>query len=179
LLNAILFGTEFYPPKFDINIEMKGLKEFVRKLDDGTVIKEHPPVSWVYYTYRIMIYLGSFFGLISLIGLYLLFTNKIFSNNLFLRVLMYSWPLPFIANTAGWYTAEIGRQPYIIYGILKTKDAITPNLNAGSILFTIIVLVSLYIFLTYVALYLIFKIVKNNNLIKEEVKVKSEILPEV
>jgi cytochrome d ubiquinol oxidase subunit I len=91
---------------------------------------------------------------------------------------MYSWPLPFIANTAGWFTAEIGRQPYIIYGILKTKDAITPNLNAGPILFTIIVLVSLYIFLTYVALYLIFKIVKNNNLIKEEAKVKSEILPE-
>ena len=178
LLNAILFGIEFYPPKFDINIEMKGLKEFVKKLDDGTVIKEHPPVVWVYYTYRIMIYLGSFFGLIALIGLYLLFTNKIFSNNLFLRVLMYSWPLPFIANTAGWFTAEIGRQPYIIYGILKTKDAITHNLNAGPILFTIIVLVSLYIFLTYVALYLIFKIVKNNNLIKEEVKVKSEILPE-
>ncbi len=175
LLNAILFGIEFWPPKFDINIEMKGLKEFVKKLDDGTVVKEHPPVTWVYYTYRIMIYLGSFFVLISLIGLYLLFTNKIFANNLFLKVLMYSWPLPFIANTAGWYTAEIGRQPYIIYGILKTKDAITPNLNALPILFTIIVLLVLYSFLTYVALYLIIKIIKNNNVVSKESNLSSEL----
>ena len=174
LLNAILFGTEFWPPKFDINIEMKGLKEFVKKLDDGTVIKEHPPVAWVYYTYRIMIYLGTYFGLISVIGLYLLFSNKMFTNNLFLKVLTYSWPLPFIANTAGWYTAEIGRQPYIIYGILKTKDAMTPNLNAASILFTIIVLLILYSFLPYVALYLIFKIIKNNNVVSEKVVIKPE-----
>ncbi|MGB9638330.1 MAG: cytochrome ubiquinol oxidase subunit I [bacterium] len=179
LLNAILFGIEFYPPKFNINIEMKGLKEFVKKLYDGTVIKEHPPVTWVYYTYRIMIYLGTFFGLLSLIGLYLLFTNKIFNNNLFLKVLMYSWPLPFIANTAGWYTAEIGRQPYIIYGILKTQDALTLNLNAAPILFTIIVLTLLYVFLTYVALYLIIKIVKNNNVFLGENKVKPELSPKV
>ena len=175
LLNAILFGIEFWPPKFDINIEMKGLKEFVRKLDDGTVVKEHPPVTWVYYTYRTMIYLGSFFALISLIGLYLLFTNKIYTNNLFLKVLLYSWPLPFIANTAGWYTAEIGRQPYVIYGILKTKDAITPFLNPNSILLTIVVLLVLYSFLAYVALYLIFKVVKNNNVVlPQEIKTIKE-----
>jgi cytochrome d ubiquinol oxidase subunit I len=78
-----------------------------------------------------------------------------------LKAVQHSWFLPFIANTAGWYTAEIGRQPYIIYGVLKTKDAINPLINATNVLLTIIALLVVYCFLTYVAYYLITKIIRD------------------
>lgn len=159
-LNAILYGIEFFPPHLDLNIEMKGIKEFVKTLPDGTVVKEHPPVAITYYTFRIMIFLGSFFALLGLIGLYLIW-KKQYDNQKFLKAVMHSWWLPLVANTAGWYTAEIGRQPYVIYGVLKTKDALAPNLNAFNVLLTIVVLLVLYLFLAYVAYYLIMRIIKD------------------
>lgn len=180
-LNSILYGIEFFPPSFDLNIEIKGIKEFVKKLDDGTVIKEHPPVAITYYTFRLMIMLGSFFALLGLVGLYLIYKSNI-NHPKFLKVVLYSWPLPLIANTAGWYTAEIGRQPYIIYGIMKTKEALTPNINSINILLTILILLAVYLFLTYVAFYLINGIIKNFGIDKNkeaDVSVGREVVGEV
>ncbi|MEN3015041.1 MAG: cytochrome ubiquinol oxidase subunit I [bacterium] len=168
-LNALLYGIEFFPPHMDLNIEMKGIKEFVKTLDDGTVVKEHPPVAITYYTFRIMIFLGSFFALLGLMGLLLIYKNA-YENPKFLKAVLHSWPLPFIANTAGWYTAEIGRQPYIIYGIIKTKDTLTPGLNTLNVFLTIILLLAFFVFLSYVAYQLITKIIKENNLEKVEVE---------
>ncbi|MCS7243228.1 MAG: cytochrome ubiquinol oxidase subunit I [Candidatus Calescibacterium sp.] len=173
-LNSLLYGTEFFPPHLDLNIEIKGIKEFVKTMEDGTVVKEHPPVAITYYTFRIMIFLGTFFAILGIIGLFLLYKNRI-DNIKFLKAVLHSWPLPLIANTAGWYTAEIGRQPYIIYGVLKTKDSLTPNLNAFTVLLTIIVLLSLYLFLSYVAYYLITKVIKNFNQGAEEVPASEPI----
>ncbi|MFN3478329.1 MAG: cytochrome ubiquinol oxidase subunit I, partial [bacterium] len=176
--NSLLYGIKFLPPKLDLNIEMKGLKEFVKTLPDGTVVKEHPSVAITYYTFRIMIFLGTFFALIALAGLYLWYRNGI-ENPLFLKVLMYSWPLPFIANTAGWFTAEVGRQPYVIYGVLKTSESFTPGLSAFNVGLTIVVLLVLYVFLTYVAYYLITKFIKEFNPVdlETEEKISDETRP--
>ncbi|MCS6956055.1 MAG: cytochrome ubiquinol oxidase subunit I, partial [Candidatus Calescibacterium sp.] len=172
--NSLLYGVEFFPPHVNLNIEMKGIKEFVKTMEDGTVVKEHPPVAITYYTFRIMIFLGTFFAILGIIGLFLLYKNRI-DNIKFLKAVLHSWPLPLIANTAGWYTAEIGRQPYIIYGVLKTKDSLTPNLNAFTILLTIVVLLALYLFLSYVAYYLITKTIKNLNQEVEELPASEPI----
>ena len=56
-------------------------------------------------------------------------------------------PFPFIANTAGWYTAELGRQPWLVYGLLRTVDGVSPLISSGNALFTLIGFVGLYILL--------------------------------
>jgi len=174
-LNSLLYGIEFFPPSIHIDkVEIKGIKEYVKTLDDGTVVKEHPPVAITYYTFRIMIYLGTFFAILSLIGLYLIWKNR-FDSRKFLKAVLHSWFLPLVANTAGWYTAEIGRQPYIIYGVLKTKDAINPLINATNVLLTIIALLVVYSFLAYVAYYLITKIIRDFQVGDSEVS--DQVLP--
>lgn len=173
-LNSFFYGLKIFPPQLNLDIEMKGIKEFVKTLPDGTVIKEHPPVAITYYTFRIMIYLGTFFALIAIAGLYLLYRNRI-DNPLFLKVLRYSWPLPFVANTVGWYTAEIGRQPYIIYGVVRTADTLTPALNGFKIGLTIGVLLILYLFLTYIAYYLITKAIREYKIGENKVGVSDSV----
>jgi cytochrome d ubiquinol oxidase subunit I len=58
--------------------------------------------------------------------------------------LMLSFPLPFVANTAGWMTAELGRQPWLVYGLLRTSEGVSPRVSAGNGLFTLLGFMGLY-----------------------------------
>ena len=88
-------------------------------------LKEYPKKSWpdsiplLYYSYHIMVGLGTIFIGIMVMGILLLWRKKLFTARWFLWILLLSFPFPFIANTAGWMTAELGRQPWLIYGLLK------------------------------------------------------------
>lgn len=100
----------------DPNAEVKGLKEWPKE--------ERPPVAWTFWAFRIMVGLGFLFGLLSILA-YLARNNPEKSPRL-LKVLLWNIPLPYIAAQAGWIVAEVGRQPWIVYGLMKTKDAVSP-----------------------------------------------------
>jgi cytochrome bd ubiquinol oxidase subunit I len=113
----------FQIPKFmswllydDWNAEVRGLKSWPKE--------ERPPVSLVFWSFRFMVGLGFLFVLLALIGWFK--RNKLESNPLYLRVMMYSIPLPYLASELGWLVTEVGRQPWIVYGVMKTTDAVSP-----------------------------------------------------
>jgi cytochrome d ubiquinol oxidase subunit I len=91
---------------------------------------DRPPVIIPFFAFRIMVACGSAMLWLAWCGAYLAFTDRLERNHLLLRLLFLSFPLPFIATLTGWFTAETGRQPWTIYGVLRTADAVTPFLTA-------------------------------------------------
>jgi cytochrome d ubiquinol oxidase subunit I len=105
-------------------------------------------VPLVYYAYHIMAGLGTLFiGIMVLAGLGLL-RDRLARQRWLLWTLMLSLPFPFIANTAGWMTAECGRQPWIIHGLMRTADGSSTNVSAGNALFTLIGFAGMYALLS-------------------------------
>lgn len=96
-----------------------------------------PSVGLVFTSFHLMVYLGFFFAFFSLVGLYLLKKNKLFESKAYLWASVLSIPLPFLAANLGWISTEVGRQPWIVQGVLKTKDAVTlhPPENVALTLF--------------------------------------------
>ena len=90
----------------------------------------------LYYSYHIMVGLGTFFVAIMVVALLLLWRGKFFNARWMLWILMLAAPFPYIANTAGWMTAELGRQPWLVYGLMRTEDGYSKNVSAGNGLFT-------------------------------------------
>jgi cytochrome d ubiquinol oxidase subunit I len=124
---------------FNPNAEVKGLNDFPEEL--------HPPVAITAHTYHIMIALASVFGLISMMAIILFLRKKIYDSDWFLKILLFAIPLPLISNEMGWMVAEIGRQPWVVYGVLKTSDAASVVVPAWQILATIIMFTILYLIL--------------------------------
>jgi cytochrome d ubiquinol oxidase subunit I len=100
----------------DINAEVKGLKDFPPD--------ERPPVWPTFVSFRIMVGLGTLFILLTVVGFVL--RNRLMESPRYLTAMMYAIPLPYIAIETGWVLAEVGRQPWIVYGIMKTSDAVSP-----------------------------------------------------
>jgi len=74
-----------------------------------------------------------------------------------LWILMLALPFPFIANTAGWITAEVGRQPWLIYGLMRTSQGVSPQVSAGSAWFTLIGFMGMYAVLAILFLFLVYR----------------------
>jgi cytochrome bd ubiquinol oxidase subunit I len=98
----------------------------------------------LYYAYHIMAGLGTYFVLLMIAAAFLLWRKKIYTSRWILWLLLISFPLPYIANTAGWMTAEIGRQPWLIYGLMRTSEGFSSTVSAGNGLFTLIGFMGLY-----------------------------------
>ena len=138
---------------FDAGKKVQGLDEFP---DD-----EDPPILLTYLSYHAMIGLGSFFALMALIGFILLVTKKIGNATWYQWILLITIPLPLVANEVGWMAAEIGRQPWAVYQVLKTVDAASRSVPAGQILFSLIAFSVIYLLLFVVFIRLLVKIVKD------------------
>ena len=123
--------------------------------------EERPPLHLTYYSYRVMIILGVYFVLLLLVGTFLAWRKKLATNRRYLAVLMWSAPLGMLAIEIGWIAAEVGRQPWIVQGELKTSDAASSVVPAGQILATLIIFVVIYAFLYAVWFRAIRKIVRN------------------
>jgi len=137
---------------FDSNAKIQGLKDFPKD--------ERPPVFIVFTVYHIMIILGTLFVAMALLSSYLLFKNKFWDSKWFLRLLLFSIPLPHIAIQTGWMAAEIGRQPWAVYGVLKTADAASVVVLAWQVLFTLIMFVIIYTLIFVIFMKLILKIIR-------------------
>jgi cytochrome d ubiquinol oxidase subunit I len=98
----------------------------------------------LYYSYHIMAGLGTWFVLLMLVSAFLLWRGRLYSARWALWAVLLSFPLPYIANTAGWMTAELGRQPWLIYGLMRTSEGYSSTVSAGNGLFTLIGFMGLY-----------------------------------
>ncbi len=132
---------------------VKGMNDF-----DPDQLPTNVPL--VYYSYHIMVGLGTIFVVILLISAFLLWRGSLFRNRTMMWLLIVAVPFPFLANTAGWATAETGRQPWLVYGLLRTADGSSPTVSAGSTLFTLLGFTGLYFLLGVLFLVLIGSIIR-------------------
>ena len=117
--------------------------------------KDQPDgIPLLYYSYHIMVGLGTLFIAVMLVSLWLLRQGRIYQSRPWLWVLMLSLPFPFIANTAGWMTAELGRQPWLIYGLMRTAAGPSMNVSSGNTLFTLLGFMGMYALLAMLFLFL-------------------------
>ena len=106
---------------------------------------ERPPVNIVFQSYHIMVAIGFLLIFLSFLGIFALWKGFLMKSALLLKVLILSVLLPQIANQAGWMSAEIGRQPWVVYGLLKTSEAYSPSVSAGEVLTSIILFSLVYL----------------------------------
>jgi len=139
LLSFLIYGTT--------RAEVRGLDQFPRD-------QWPSPLPLLFYAYHIMAGLGTYFAALMLLEVFLLWRGKLFETRWALWPLLLSFPLPYIANTAGWFTTELGRQPWIIYGVMRTAQAVTPvpGLVVPFITFTL-----LYVFLAAITVWLLLR----------------------
>jgi cytochrome d ubiquinol oxidase subunit I len=130
------------------NANVQGLDQFPQQ-----VWPENIPL--LYYSYHIMVGLGTIFIAVMVIALLLLWRRKLYDSRAMLWVLLLSLPFPYIANTAGWMTAEIGRQPWLIYGMMMTREGYSPRVSAGNGLFTLLGFMGMYTVLGILLLFLV------------------------
>ena len=128
----------------DVNSEVKGLKDFPPE--------ERPPVLIPFIAFKIMVGLGFLFPLLTSIAW--LRRNKLLESPLLLRIMLFSIPLPYIAIAMGWALAEIGRQPWIVYGLMKTADAASP-IATSQVATTLMGFIVVYGLLGLVGIYLV------------------------
>lgn len=116
-----------------------------------------PLVALTFWTFRIMVGLGLLMIALGAYALFLAVRNWPSKWARWLKWIIWVIPLPYLANTAGWVLTETGRQPWIVQGLLKTVDAVSPNLEAGTVLLSLIVFVLIYAVLIAIDVYLLAK----------------------
>jgi cytochrome d ubiquinol oxidase subunit I len=114
-------------------------------------------IELLYFSYHVMVGLGTIFIAIMALAAFLLWRKKLYNSRWMLWIIMLSVPLPYIANTAGWMTAELGRQPYLIYKLLRTAHGVSPRVAAGNAWFTLIGFMGMYTVLAMLWLFLIYR----------------------
>jgi cytochrome d ubiquinol oxidase subunit I len=105
---------------------------------------QHPPIEIVYYAYHIMVGLGTIFIAVLGAAAFLLWRGRLFASRGMLWMLMLAMPFPYIANHAGWVVAEVGRQPWSVYGVMRTAEGVSTNVTAGMTYFTLFGFMGLY-----------------------------------
>jgi len=111
----------------------------------------------LYFSYHLMVGLGTIFIAVMVVAAFLLWRGRLYNSEWMLWILMISVPLPYIANTAGWMTAELGRQPWLIYGLMRTSEGVSPRVGAGNAWFTLIGFMGMYTVLGILWLFLIYR----------------------
>jgi cytochrome bd ubiquinol oxidase subunit I len=114
-------------------------------------------IALLYYSYHVMVGLGTIFILVMGLAAILLWRGKLYEAKWMLWLLIVSIPMPYIANTAGWMTAELGRQPWLIYGLMRTAHGVSPRVGAGNTWFTLIGFMGMYAVLAILFLFLVWR----------------------
>ena len=150
VLSFLIYGTTA--------AEVEGLDRFPRDQWPSTL-----PL--LFYSYHIMVGLGTWFGALMGLAVFLLWRGKLFSSRWMLWLIMLSWPLPYIATTAGWMTAEIGRQPWLVYGLIRTAQGSSPHVTAGNSLFTLLGFLGMYTVLSLLWIIVVYNHIRSGPLV--------------
>jgi cytochrome d ubiquinol oxidase subunit I len=142
----LLFGVPIADPPYVKNrVEIPGLLSFLFEFDsDYTVIglkdipvDERPPRAVTFVSFHLMVYLGVLFIALNGLAVLLLLLKRLARSRWMLRLLVIAIPLPLVSLQLGWITAEVGRQPWIVYGLLRTRDAVSRSVTGGELIFSI------------------------------------------
>ena len=130
--------------------EVKGLKEWPKD--------ERPPVAWVFWSFRVMVGIGVLMATTGAIAVVLFFRKRLFDSRWFQLWCMALTPSGFIAVLAGWFVTEIGRQPYVVYGVMRTSDAVSPIVGT-TVALSLLAFIITYIFIFGAGSYYILKLI--------------------
>ncbi|WP_263365456.1 cytochrome ubiquinol oxidase subunit I [Edaphobacter bradus] len=129
VLSFLIYGTTA--------AEVKGLDQF-------PVDRWPSALPLLFYSYHIMAGLGTYFVALMVVAAALLWKGRLYTARWMLWPILLSFPLPYIANTAGWMTAELGRQPWLVYGLMRTSEGYSKHVGAGTSLFTLLGFLGMY-----------------------------------
>jgi cytochrome d ubiquinol oxidase subunit I len=163
--------------KVNLGIEIPGMLSFLVHGDASKSVtglnsipeKDRPPVNLVFQSYHLMVAIGMALILISLFSIYLLWKIKLFIKKFWLKILVISVLLPQIANQLGWITAEVGRQPWVVYGLLRTSDGLSKVVSSGQIIFSLILFTLIYTLLFVLFIFLLDRKIKHGPELAEEI----------
>jgi cytochrome d ubiquinol oxidase subunit I len=122
--------------------------------------QDRPPVLIPFFTFRIMVGCGLVMLALAWLGSYLSVRHRIERSRFVLWLVFLSFPLPFVAILTGWYTAEVGRQPWVVYGVLRTTDAMTPFLTARAAAVSLVVFGAIYTFIFAFGIFYIYRLLR-------------------
>ncbi len=138
--------------------EVKGINnlqaEYTQKYGPGNYI---PPVTQLFWSFRVMVAAGGWLIAIAGVCALLILTGRLEKQRLALKAALWSLPVPYLANSSGWFVAEAGRQPWIVHGLLRVDQAVSPNVPASSIWLSMIGFTLVYAILAIAAVYLMRK----------------------
>jgi len=144
VLSFLIYGTT--------KAEVKGLDQYPKDLWPTTL-----PL--LFYSYHIMAGLGTYFVALMAVAGFLLWRGKLYTARWLLWPILLSFPLPYIANTAGWMTAEIGRQPWLVYNLIRTSAGYSTHIGAGTSLFSLLGFLGMYTVLSILWILLVYHII--------------------
>jgi cytochrome d ubiquinol oxidase subunit I len=162
--NMHLFGwVDEKNKEVKYGIAVPGMLSFLVKGDSKAPLKgvnafasaDIPPINTVFQTYHLMVAIGMLIIFIAYFSLFLWKRDKLFSNKTWLSILVGSVLLPQLANQLGWFSAEIGRQPWVVYGLLRTSDGLSKAVTSGQIVFSLILFTIIYALLFILFIFLL------------------------
>jgi cytochrome d ubiquinol oxidase subunit I len=134
---------------FDFDARVTGLDAFAPE--------DRPPVTATAMSFHAMFWLGLGLGVVLALGVVLLWRGRLFVSRRYLKVLCYCLPIPFVVNEVGWVTAEVGRQPWAVYRLLRTEDAFSRSVPASHVAVSLLMFVVVYVGLLGLTLHLVRK----------------------
>jgi len=152
--------------RLDNPIRMPGLLSYIAYGSFDSNVKglsEYPPDQWppnielLYYSFHIMAGLGTLFIALMSLALFFLWRDRLMRARWLLWILMLAFPFPYIATAAGWMTTELGRQPWIIYGLMRTRDGASHLVHSGETVFTSLGFAGIFVILGFLFLYLVLR----------------------
>src|SRR3989454_4314643 len=143
-----------------LNGVVRGLKEWPRQ--------DRPPATIIFWSFRVMVGIGLLMLLVVALANWLRWKGRLYATGWVLRVCEACLPLGFVAVIAGWITTEVGRQPWVIYGLMRTADAVTPSLTGADVLVSLVVTVAIYLMVYPVTLYYMVALVRAGPAVEEE-----------
>ena len=123
--------------------------------------EDRPPVFVPFWTFRLMVGMGLIMLAVSWFGTWLRFRGRLETTRWYLWAAFVSFPTGFVAVLMGWFTAEIGRQPWVVYGLLRTKDAVTPSLVTADVMFSLLGYIAVYAVIYSCGLYYIYRVLRD------------------
>lgn len=126
-----------------------------------------PPIKMTFWSFRMMVVAGGLMCLVGIYGLLLSIKKKLEQRPWFLRLMVGMIAFPFLANSAGWLMAEMGRQPWVVFGVMRTEDAISPTVTAEELLFSLIAFTTIYTALAIIDAVLFVKVIRKDEQLEE------------
>ncbi len=139
--------------------EVKGINNLQEEYEGkyGALYDYRPPIAVIYWSFRTMVGSGMLMLALAAFGVFLVVRNRFTEMPWFLKLLPYAILLPYVANTAGWLMTELGRQPWIVFGLQMTEQAVSPNVSTGMVALSLLLFTVVYGVLMAADLYLLAK----------------------